>query len=139
MSDRGLFTAKSNRSIKEFIERLNANAPEFNFQVRHILKMHEEYRESGQEIEDDFELYQIIICNFARSYNAIKKNPDRAAVLLQPKMIIAYPKKDGDGCVINYAPYSGSMVAEILPGDAAFQESLPESCGKIKKLIEASV
>jgi len=31
------------------------------------------------------------------------------------------------------------MVTETLPEDTEFQKSLPESCGKIKKLIEASV
>lgn len=138
MSEKGLFTVRSNKSIEAFHESLREKAPEFDFQVRHVLAMHEEYKEHGLEIEDNFELYQVIICNFARSYGAIKKNPDRAAVLLQPKMIIVYPAKDGDGCVINYAPYSRAIVKEILPEDEAFQGSLPESCGKIIKLIEAS-
>ena len=132
-----LFQAKTVKSIQEFIESLKINAPQFNFGVRHVFSMKEEYKKRGVEVDEDFALYQIVICNFARSYKSMRNNIKRAAVLLEPKQIIVY--NDKGVTTVNYVPFSKEFIREALPEDGEFAEGLYESCRKIAKLIEVSL
>jgi uncharacterized protein (DUF302 family) len=134
---RNFFTTTSEKSIQNFIESVKENAPRFNFGVRRVFDMREEYRKQNVNVDDDFELYQIMVCNFGRSYRSIRKNIERAAVLLQPKQIVAYTEKGVT--TINYLPFTKEFIKQALPQDDGFQQSLPESCQKIIKLIEASM
>lgn len=61
---------------------------------------------------------------------------ERAAVLLQPKQIVVYTEKGVT--TINYLPFTKEFIKQALPQDDGFQQSLPESCQRIIKLIEAS-
>jgi len=61
---------------------------------------------------------------------------ERASVLLQPKQIIAYTEKGVT--TINYLPFTKDFIKQALPEDEEFQQSLPESCQRIIRLIEAS-
>jgi len=98
--------------------------------------MREEYRKQNVNVDDDFEMYQIIVCNYERSYRSMRKNMERAAVLLQPKQIIAYEEKGVT--TINYLPFTKDFIKQALPQDGGFQESLPESCQRIIESIEVS-
>lgn len=77
-----------------------------------------------------------MVCNYGRSYKSIKKNIERAAVLLQPKQIMVYTK-DGE-TIVNYLPFKTDFIKQALPEDNRFQESLPESCQRIIDLIDSS-
>ena len=137
VENRNLFTTTSKKSMQDFIDSVKENAPIFNFGVRHVFDMREEYGNQNVNVDDDFELYQIMVCNFGRSYRSIRKNIERAAVLLQPKQIVAYTEKGVT--TINYLPFTKEFIKQALPQDDGFQQSLPESCQKIIKLIEASM
>jgi len=136
MENRNFFTTTSEKTIPEFIESIKENAPGFNFGVRHVFDMREEYRKQNVNVDDDFQLYQIMVCNYGRSYKSIRKNTERAAVLLQPKQIIAYTEKGLT--TINYLPSTKEFIKQAMPQDHGFHESLPESCQKIIQLIEVS-
>ena len=136
VEDRNFFTTTSEKSIQDFIESVKESAPRFNFGVRRVFDMKEEYIKQNVNVDDDFHLYQIVVCNYERSYKSMRKNTERAAVLLQPKQIIAYSEKGVT--TINYLPFTNEFIKQALPQDNTFQQSLPESCQKIIKLIEAS-
>jgi hypothetical protein len=98
--------------------------------------MKEEYRKQNVNVDDDFQLYQIMVCNYERSYKSMSSNIERAAVLLQPKQIIAHTVKGVT--TINYLPFTKEFIKQALPQDDTFQQSLPESCQRIIRLIELS-
>jgi len=136
VENRNLFTTTSKKSMQDFIDSVKENAPRFNFGVRHVFDMREEYGNQNVNVDDDFRLYQIIVCNYVKSYKSMSKNIERAAVLLQPKQIVAYTEKGVT--TINYLPFTKEIVEGALPQDEEFRQSLPESCKRIVKLIEAS-
>jgi len=136
MENRNFFTTTSKKSIQDFIESVKENAPRFNFGVRRVFDMKEEYKKQNVNVDDDFELYQIMVCNYGRSYKSMSNNMERAAVLLQPKQIVAYTEKGVT--TVNYLPFTKEFIKQALPQDDGFQESLPESCQRIIKLIEVS-
>jgi len=136
MENRNFFTTTSEKSIQNFIESVRENAPKFNFGIRHVFDMREEYRKQNVNVDVDFQLYQIMVCNYGRSYRSMSSNMERAAVLFQPKQIVAYIEKGST--TINYLPFTKEFVKHALPQDDRFQQSLPESCQRIIRLIEAS-
>jgi len=136
VENRNFFATTSEKSIQDFIESVKENAPTFNFGVRRVFDMKEEYRKQNVNVDDDFQLYQIMVCNYERSYKSMSSNMERAAVLLQPKQIVAYTEKGET--TINYLPFTKKFVKQAMPQDDTFQQSLPESCQRIIRLIEAS-
>jgi len=136
MENRNFFTTTSEKSIQNFIESVKENAPRFNFGVRSVFDMREEYRKQNVNVDDDFQLYQIMVCNYGRSYKSMGKNIERAAVLLQPKQIVAYTEKGVT--TVNYLPFTKEFIEQALPQDDGFQERLPESCQRIIRSIEVS-
>jgi uncharacterized protein (DUF302 family) len=136
VENRNFFTTTSKKSIQNFIKRIRKNASRFNFGVRHVFDMKEEYENQNVNVDDDFRLYHIMVCSYGNSYKSMSKNIERAAVLLQPKQIVAYVEKGVT--TINYLPFTKEFIKQALPQDNEFQQSLSESCQRIIKLIEAS-
>jgi len=132
-----LFKVKTSKSIQEFIESFKKNAPQFNFGVRYVFDMKKEYKEHNVNVDEDFEFYQIVLCNFDKSYKTMMRNIETAAVLLQPKQLVVCNNK-GETTVY-YLPFSKEFITQALPDDEKLQESLPASCQKMVKLIEASI
>jgi len=137
MEKGNLFSATTKNSIQEFIESLRKNAGQFNFGIRYELNMKEEYKKQNVDVDDDFELYQIVLCNFQRSYKTMRRNIETAAVLLQPKQVVVYNNKGVT--TINYLPFTKEFVSQALPVDEKLKEGLPNSCQRIIELIRASV
>ena len=137
MENRGLFKTESKKSIPEFIESFKENASKFNFGVRHVFNMKEEYERHGVKVDENFQLYQIILCNFQRSYETMKRNIETAPVLLQPKQVVIYNNKGVT--TVYYLPFTKEFITYALPDDEKLQEGLPNSCQRIIKIIEASL
>ena len=136
MEKRILFRAESEKTIERFIEDLKKNAPEFDFKVRHVLNVGEDYRRHGVEVEEGFQLFQVILCNFKRSYQTVHKTPETAAVILPPKQMAVY--QHHGKTVINYLLFTEEFIAQALPENKKIQEGLAKTCLKIIKLIEKS-
>jgi hypothetical protein len=132
-----LFKTTTKKSIFRFIESLKENAPEFHFGIRYVLDMKAEYSSQGVETDEAFALYQVVLCNFARSYQSIMKNSNRAAVLLEPKQIIVY--NDNGDTAVDYLPFTEEFIKQALPDDKDFAWGLRESCQRIIQLIRASL
>ncbi len=136
MKESILFTAESEKTLEEFIESLKKNAPSYNFTLRHVLDMTEEYRQHGVDVEEGFHLLQVIVCNFERSYPTVLKDPKRAAVILPPKQMAVY-RRDGK-TIIHYMPFTSDIIARALPEDPMLQDRLAKACRNIIELIKAS-
>lgn len=132
-----LFKATTKKSVPQFIDSMKKNAPEFSFGIRHVFDMKMEYDSRGVKTDEAFSLYQVVLCNFARSYQSILKNRNRAAVLLEPKQVIVY--RDNGNTAVNYLPFSEEFIKQALPDDKDFAQGLKESCQKIIQLIHASL
>ena len=137
MDNKGLFKIETSKSVHEFIESLKKNAGQFNFGVRYIFDMKKEYKEHNVDVDENFELYQVILCNFERSYKTMKRNIETAAVLLQPKQVVVCNNKGITTAY--YLPFTKEFITYALPDDEKLQEGLPSSCQKIIKIIEASL
>ena len=132
-----LFHIVSDKAIPEVIETIRANAPKFGFHVRHVFDMRREYEQHGIEVFHDFDLCHIMVCNMRGSFNSMKHNMERAAVIYQPKQITVF--SDNGGTKVNYFPLSQRCIAEALPSDVGFQKSLHQACLNIVDMIKASV
>jgi len=132
-----LFSVETSKSIEKVIEGLKEKAPEYGFQVRHVLNLGDEYRAHGADVEEGFQIYQVIICSFKRSYQAVKANNKRSVVLLLPKQMTVYRK--GEKTVVDYLPFPKDFIVQILPDDEEFAERLAATCQKITRLIESAV
>lgn len=137
MRDSILFMVESDKPIEEVIENLKKNAPDYGFKVRHVLNLGNEYRANGAEVDDSFQIFQVIICSFKRSYQAVKANNDRAIVLLLPKQMVLYTRNGKT--IVNYLPFPEDFITRALPGDGEFSGRLAKTCQKITRLIEDSV
>ncbi len=136
MKNEILFTIESSKSIDEFIETLKEKAPDFNFTVRHIFDMTEEYRQHGVDVEEGFKLFQVVVCSFNRSYQVVFKHPEWSAVLYPPKLITVI-QRDGK-TFVHYLPFTRDFISQALPGEEMFPERLANTCQKIIKMIKAS-
>lgn len=137
MNKGNLFSITTKKSIQEFIKSLKGNAEQFSFGIRYLFNMKEEYKKQNVNVDHDFQLYQIVLCNFQRSYKAMRRNMETAAVLLQPKQVIVYNNRGMT--TINYLPFTKEFIAQSLPKDENLREGLPGSCQRIIELIRASI
>ena len=128
-----LFSTQSSKTAKSFIEAVHTNASQFGFDVRDVFNLAKMYQDQGVDVAADFRAYSILLCNFERSYRSMRSNPQRAAVLLQPKQIVVHDNENG--VTVDYLPFSKSFIMEALPEDPAFANSLYESCQKVVSLI----
>ena len=137
MNKGNLFSITTKKSIQEFIKSLKGNAEQFSFGIRYLFNMKEEYKKQNVNVDHDFQLYQIVLCNFQRSYKAMRRNMETAAVLLQPKQVIVYNNRGMT--TINYLPFTKEFIAQSLPEDENLRKGLPGSCQRIIELIRASI
>ena len=132
-----LFSVESSKTTKSFIEDVEKNAYRFGFGIREIFDMRKMYNDQGVNVAEDFNIYSILLCNFDRSYRSIRSNPQRAAVLLEPKQILLH---DGPkGVTVNYLPFPRGFIRDALPEDGAFADGLHESCKTIIELIKSCI
>ena len=132
-----LFRIASEKAVPEVIEAIRANAPKFGFHVRHVFDMRREYEQYGVEVLHGFDLCHIMVCNMQASFNSMRHNMERAAVIYQPKQIAVF--SDNGGTKVNYSLLSQRCIAEALPSDVGFQKSLHQACLNIIDMIKASV
>ena len=117
------------------MEGIKQNASQFNYCVRHVHDLREEYQNKGIDLDEDFEMVQIVVCSF--NYKGLQKNIRRCAVLLAPKQITVFKEKDKT--VVNYLPFHKSFIQQTLPGDEDFAENQSKACQRIIQLIEAAI
>jgi len=135
MAEGILFSAQSPKRNKSFIEAVEKNAARFGFGIRQIFHMGKMYQDQGVEVAQDCNIYSILLCNFERSYRSIRSNPQRAAVLLEPKQTLVHDS--ANGVTVNYLPFPRDFIRDALPEDEAFADGLHELCQRIIELIKS--
>jgi hypothetical protein len=135
MEENYLFRSKSSKSVHQFIEDLKKNASKFDYYVRHVFNIKEEYENRNIKFDDHFNVYQVMVCKF--NYKGFEKNIERLAVMLSPKQIVVHDKEGVT--TILYLPFSEKFIKEILPSNEEFATNQSRSCQAIVELIKNSV
>lgn len=121
------------------IAAIQEQAGTFNFLIRYVYDMSEEFSRHGVDVAKGFEYYSVMLCNPPRSYAAITKNPLRGSVLLPPKQVIVYKVQETGRTMVAYVQPDDEDVAQLLPADTVFQKGFAESCMNIVKLLESVI
>ena len=132
-----IFRATSDKTVSDVIENIKAKAFEFGFVVRHVFDMKAEYGEYQVDLDPDFDLHQVMVCNMDGSFKSMSRSMERAALIYQPKQIVVFTHQGTT--TVNYCPMSKQCIAEAFPMDREFSEGLSKACHKIVELIKASV
>jgi hypothetical protein len=138
MRENHFFSAISEKSPLQFIERMKENASEFGFRVHEVVNMKELYTAYGVEVAAGFEVYILTLCSPQKSYKSIAKNPERNAAIIEQKHIVVYKDKDGN-TAINYLLLPKSFLEDIFPDDKEFPQSITDSCRKRIDIIQKSL
>jgi uncharacterized protein (DUF302 family) len=130
-----LHNVESQKTIEEVVQTIKEKASDFNFIIREVFEMGEQFKEHGVIIDEDFIFYSIMLCNPQKAYASIKEDPIRGAMLLPPKQVVIYKNKETKKTNIAYFPINENLAKELLPNDTNFQKSISTSCEKIINLI----
>ncbi|MEN8210161.1 MAG: DUF302 domain-containing protein [Thermodesulfobacteriota bacterium] len=129
-----LIKIETDQSVAQVIEKIQNRASDFDFIIRNIFNMADEFKNHGVEVQNDFEYYSIMLCNPQKAYESITKKPLRGAALLPPKQVVVF--KENEKTVISYVAVEENDIKAIMPEDEMFQKGLANSCSKIKELIQ---
>jgi len=124
------------QDIQEVISALKSKSSDFDFVVRDVFDMAENFKNHGVVVDDDFEYYSIMLCNPQKAYQSIKGKMIRGAVLLPPKQVVVYSEEIGQTVIVYEAP-NKERIANIMPDDVEFQDGLVASGQKIIELIKS--
>jgi uncharacterized protein (DUF302 family) len=134
-----LYTLKTEKSPEEVIETIKKKAGNYDFIIRKVFDMKEVFSSHGAEVKKGESYYSVMVCNPQRAYKTIRKNPDRGAILLQPKQIFIYRQEEDVYTTVSYMGLDKEFLSRTIPEDKEFQENLPHSCRKISDLIKDSI
>ncbi|MGM5487787.1 MAG: hypothetical protein ACQESG_02470 [Nanobdellota archaeon] len=127
-----LINKETDKPPLEVIRLIKDNAHKFEFIIRDVFDMNQQFQRHGVSTED-FEFYSIMVCNPKKAYKTMKIDPRRGAVILPPKQITVYTQKR---TIISYLAFTENDAQSILP-DESFQKGLAQSCDNIIRLIES--
>jgi uncharacterized protein (DUF302 family) len=126
---------ESNKSIEEVIDDIKENANNFNFIVRAVFDMKEQFRIHGVDVDENFNYYSIMLCNPQKAYESIYNKSERGALLLLPKQVVIYKK--GDKTILSYVLIEKEDVEKLYSQDIKFQKGLEQSGKNIIKLMKS--
>lgn len=86
-------------------------------------------------VPEEFDLHMIQVCKPTKAVKSLTANPERA--VLMPKFVHVFTRNKKTQ--VRYMSYSPDDIAELVPGDQAFPESLAETFAKIRAMIDASL
>lgn len=129
-----LYAVDSEKSVARFVGDFSAIAERNQFVVNNAdtMSMKETFRQHGGEVPDDFDLHMMQVCKPTKADKSLSFNPERA--VLMPKFVMVF-SRDGR-TQIRYLSYSAADIAEIVPGDPEFTESLAQTFAKIRSMID---
>ncbi len=130
-----LVKINSKKTVNEIVERIKKEASTFNFILRDVFNMGEQFKKHDVSVSSDFEYYSIMVCNPEKAYKSIILNPLRGAVLLPPKQIVVYRDLETNSTTLAYLKLDVQSIKQIMPGDVKFQKGLEQSCNKIVELM----
>ena len=132
-----LHAVESDRSVKEFVEKFTSVARANDFVVNNIgtMDMKKTFREHGGEVPDHFDLHMIQVCKPTKADKSLTFNPERS--IMMPKFVHVFSGESKTQ--VRYMSYSNECVADFVPDDPKFPESVGQTFSKIRAMIDESV
>lgn len=137
MNPAEIYRVHSSKPLEKFVADLEQAAVKRGFSIhnREIMALAETYREHKVPMPEGFDLHMIQICKPEKSSQSFQHNIERAP--LMPKFVMVFSQ---DGATeIRFLYYSKEMIAALIPGDAAFPESLEQTYEAIRTMIEEAL
>jgi len=131
-----LVKIETEKTVEEILEEIKKRAGDFDFVVREVFNMAEEFKNHDVEVDEDFVFYSIMLCNPQKAYKSIANNKLRGTVLLPPKQVTVYKDNKTGKTVVAYVALGKDFIKELFPDDNQLQEGLPKSCENIAKMVE---
>ncbi len=129
-----LYQVETSKSSTQFANDFSAVCKKYAFVINNAdsMFMKDTFRAHGGEVPDHFDLHMMQVCKPTKADKSLTANPERA--ILMPKFVMVFTK-DGK-TQVRYMSYSAADIAEMVPGDAKFPESLAETFAKIRSMID---
>ncbi|MEE4241784.1 MAG: hypothetical protein V2I36_09960 [Desulfopila sp.] len=131
-----VYAVESDKSVlgfvKDFQEVVTAN--DFVIHNSASMDMKKTFTHHGVPVADDFDLHMIQICKPAKSSASLGVNIERA--IFMPKFVHVFSK--GGATQIRFLLFDSESIADIVPADSSFPESLQQTFSKICSMIDQS-
>ncbi len=129
-----LYQAETTKGAAQFARDFEAVCKKSAFVVNNLdtMDMKQTFTAHGGVVPDDFDLHMMQVCKPTKADKSLTANPERA--ILMPKFVMFFSKEGKTQ--IRYMSYSAADIAEMVPGDAKFPESLAETVAKIRSMID---
>ena len=129
-----LYQGETTKNVAQFAHDFEAICKKYAFVVNNIdnMNMKQTFGAHGGVVPDDFDLHMMQVCKPTKADKSLTANPERA--ILMPKFVMVF-SRDGK-TQIRYMSYSAADIAEMVPGDPKFPESLAETFAKIRSMID---
>ena len=131
-----LYQKETEKPLGQFITDLRSAGELRGFVIHNenSMEMANTFGAHGVTVDQGFDLHMIQICKPEKAAVSLQTNPERA--VLMPKFVMAFT---GDGKTqVRFLVYNRPMI-EALVGEPAFADSLVESYGAIKIMIDATL
>lgn len=134
LPNESLYVVESEKSVNRFVEDFAAIAEDNHFVINNkaTMNMKETFKAHGGSVPEDFDLHMIQICKPTKADKSLTANPERA--VLMPKFVHVFSKDNKTQ--IRYLSFSPDYIADLVPGDAMFPESLLQTFTKIRAMID---
>lgn len=132
-----LYAVESEKSVAGFVEDFASivAANDFVINNRGTMNMKETFSQHGGVVPADFDLHMIQVCKPNKADKSLTANPERA--ILMPKFVHVFSKNNRTQ--VRYLSYSSEYIADMVPGDEKFPESLQQTFGKIRSMIDEAL
>lgn len=129
-----LYAAESEKSVSLFVEDFAAIAEKNNFVINNkaTMNMKETFSAHGGNVPDNFDLHMMQICKPTKADKSLTANPERA--ILMPKFVHVFSKDKKTQ--VRYLSFTPEYIADMVPGDTQFPESLEQTFAKIRSMID---
>lgn len=131
-----LYQKETEKPLAQFIKDLKSAGELHGFIIHNEsgMEMANTSGAHGVDVAQGFDLHMIQICKPEKAAVSLQTNPERA--VLMPKFVMTF---SGNGKTqVRFLVYNRPMI-EALVGEAAFADSLVESYGAIKTIIDAAL
>lgn len=132
-----LYAVESKKSVSRFVEDFAAvvKANDFVINNPNVMNMKATFNAHGGQAPEDFDLHMIQVCKPTKADKSLTANPERA--VLMPKFVHVFSKEGRTQ--VRYLSYSPEDIAELVPGDDPFPESLKQTFSKIRSMIDEAL
>lgn len=129
-----LYSVESEKTVSRFVEDFTTIAEDNDFVINNkgSMNMKKTFSAHGGQVPEDFDLHMMQICKPTKADNSLTTNPERA--ILMPKFVHVFSKELKTQ--VRYLGFTPDYIAELVPGDNKFPESLKQTYTKIRSMID---